>query len=165
MKHDCEKYKEALLEAALSGNATGALKEHLWECGDCAKELAALRARQEQLDELLPLLARGAEPSPGFRAGVLAAAETKDKREHAWTWRAWALTGACVLVAALATGWTLQRRSDAIARRQEVAAAQKLAEWHAPSDVLLRTTGQEFLRTTPRLGESYLKAAPKSQEE
>ncbi len=47
----------------------------------------------------------------------------------------------------------------------ELAAAEKLAEWRAPSDVLLETPGREILRTTPRLGESYLHVPVKTNEE
>jgi len=47
----------------------------------------------------------------------------------------------------------------------ELAAAQKLAEWRAPSDGLLATPGQEILRTMPRLGESYLNVPVKTDEE
>ena len=47
----------------------------------------------------------------------------------------------------------------------ELAAAQKLAEWRAPSDGLLVTPGQEMLLTMPRLGESYLNVPLKKDEE
>jgi hypothetical protein len=47
----------------------------------------------------------------------------------------------------------------------DLAAAQKLAEWRAPSDVLLATPGQEILRTSPKLGESYLRVPAKKNEE
>ena len=75
MKHDCAKWNDHLLEAALTGTAAGGLEEHLLNCAECAKELAALRARRERLDALLPLMAQGAEPPAGFHARVLAAAE------------------------------------------------------------------------------------------
>ena len=47
----------------------------------------------------------------------------------------------------------------------ELAAAQRLAEWRAPSDALLATPGQEILRTMPRLGQSYLNVPVKTGEE
>jgi hypothetical protein len=49
--------------------------------------------------------------------------------------------------------------------RDELAAAQKLAEWRAPSDGLLATPGQEILRTMPKIGESYLNVPAKKDEE
>ena len=57
MKNDCAKWKEKLLEAALTGTAAGELGRHLSSCAGCVKELEALRARREQLDALLPLVA------------------------------------------------------------------------------------------------------------
>lgn len=41
----------------------------------------------------------------------------------------------------------------------------KLADWRAPSDVLLQTPGREILWTTPRLGESYLHLPAKTDKE
>ena len=166
MKNDCAKYKEPLVEAALTGTALGILEEHLQKCADCARELAALRARRERLDTLLPLVARGAEPPEGFQARVLAAAEAASERKGARRWRAWVLAGAtAAVVAAVMTGLTLQRRTARTVPEEELVAAEKLAEWRAPSDVLLETPGREILRTTPRLGESYLKVVEKKDEE
>lgn len=52
-----------------------------------------------------------------------------------------------------------------MARQDDLAVAEKLAEWRAPSDVLLETPGNEILRTTPKLGESYLKTGAKKNRE
>lgn len=170
MKNDCGKCKDLLLEAALTGTVANVLKEHLQNCSNCTKELAALRARRERLDALLPLVARGAEPSAEFRARVLAAAETASEPKRAQPWRVWALAGAtAAVVVALMIGLTLQRwtarKSGRIVPDAELTAAQKLAEWRAPSDVLLETPGLELLRTTPKLGESYLKVPAKKDKE
>jgi hypothetical protein len=92
MKSACEKWKDPLREAALTGAAAKDLEEHLRSCAKCSGEL----------DEV-----------PG----------------------------------------------------DELAAAQKLAEWRAPSDGLLATPGQEILQKMPRLGESYLRVPVKTDEE
>jgi hypothetical protein len=47
----------------------------------------------------------------------------------------------------------------------DLAAAEKLAQWRAPSDVFLETPGREILQTTPRLGESYLRVPKKTDQE
>lgn len=75
MKNQCAKWKEQLLDAALEQTENVELERHLQTCSDCARELATLRMRQEKLDDLLPLLLRGVEPPPEFRARLLAAAE------------------------------------------------------------------------------------------
>jgi hypothetical protein len=166
MKNECTNWKDPLLEAAVTGRAADGLEEHLVNCANCTEELAALGARQERLDSLLPLLAQRAEPSPGFRARVLARVEAASEARRESPRRAWGLAGAiAVVLAILMIGLTLQRRSGRTVPQTELAAAEKLAEWRAPSDVLLKTPGREFLRTMPRIGESYLHVPIKSEEE
>ncbi|HXL23192.1 MAG TPA: hypothetical protein VOA78_12040 [Candidatus Dormibacteraeota bacterium] len=166
MKNECVKWKNELLEAALARTTRRDLEEHLRHCSDCAEELAALRARRERLDALLPLVAQGAEPGADFRARVLAAAEGDGRARSARLWRAWAFAGAtAVVLATLATGLTLRWRAGRNVAAEELAAAQKLAEWQAPSDVLLRSPGRGILGSTPRLGESYLQLPAKRDKE
>jgi len=93
MNGTCEKWKDQLLEAALAGATTKDLEEHLRGCAKCSAELDEVRARAARLDALLPLVARGAEPSADFRARVLAAAEAASEGKRAWPWRAWTLAG------------------------------------------------------------------------
>ena len=156
MKAACEKWKDLLLEAALSGTAAKDLEEHLRSCQDCAAELRSLQARRVQLDALLPMVAKAAEPSAGFRARVLAAAEAAGERKRVSRLRAWALAGAsATAVTVLVVGMLWHRESQRKIQVTELEGAQKLAEWRAPSDTLLATPGREILRTTPKLGESY----------
>ena len=166
MKRTCEKWKDPLLEAVLTGAVAKDLEEHLRSCGDCAAELRALEARRERLDLLLPLVAQGAEPSVDFRARVIAAAATSGERNRRVRWRVWTLAGATATAAAvLAIGAALHSRTAQKIPAEELAAAQKLAEWRAPSDTLLATPGQEILRTTPKLGGSYLSFPANKVEE
>jgi len=65
----------------------------------------------------------------------------------------------------LVVGAVLHRGTTGKIQPEGLAAAQKLAEWRAPSDSLLATPGQEILRTTPKLGESYLNVPMKAVEE
>ena len=154
------------MEAALTGTAAGGLEQHVLKCDNCAEELAALRARRERLDALLPLVVQEAEPPAEFRARVLAAAEAASEGKRGRPWRVWRLAGAmAVIVATLMIGLTMHRRAVRTVPETELAAAEKLAEWRAPSDVLLETPGRQILRTTPRLGESYLRVPAKTDEE
>ena len=162
MKKACEKWRDQLLEAALAGATAKGLEEHLRACANCSEELSELRARKARLDALLPLMAQGAGPSPDFRARVLAAAEAASERKRARPWRVWTLAGVtAVILAALVIGVTSHRRTARTVPPDELAAAQTLAEWRAPSDVLLANPGQEILRKMPRLGESYLRVPAK----
>jgi hypothetical protein len=64
----------------------------------------------------------------------------------------------------LAIGFALERRNSRTLPDGELMVAEKLAQWQAPSDVLLATPGRELLRTTPKLGESYLKVAARTRQ-
>lgn len=166
MKNACEEWKDPLREAALTGAAAKDLEEHLRSCAKCSAELDEIRARAVRLDALLPLVARGAEPSADFRARVLVAAVAAREGKRARSWRIWTLAGAAAaVVVVLMMALTLQRRAARMIPQEELAAAQKLAEWRAPSDGLLATPGQEILRKMPRLGESYLHVPVKTDEE
>jgi hypothetical protein len=157
MTKACEKWRGDLLEAALTGATAEGLEEHLRACANCSEELSELRARKVRLDALLPLVAQGAGPSADFRARVLAAAEAASEGKRARPWRLWTLAGVtAVILAALVIGATSYRRTARTVPADELAAAQTLTEWRAPSDVLLANPGQETLRQMPRLGESYL---------
>ena len=166
MKNACENWKDSLREAALTGTTAKDLEEHLRSCAKCSAELDEVRARAARLDALLPLVAQGAEPSADFRARVLAAAEATGEGKRGRPWRVWTLAGATVVVVTLlVVGVTSLRRNGPAIPAGEVAAAQKLAEWRAPSDGLLRTPGQEILKGMPRLGQSYLPVPVKTDEE
>jgi len=166
MKKACEKWKDLLREAALTGALAKDLEGHLRGCANCAAELGELRAGAARLDSLLPMVMRGAEPPADFRARVVAAAEAAKKSKRERPWRIWTLAGAAVAVAAvLIFAMTLQRRTARMIPGDELATAQKLAEWRAPSDGLLAIPGREILQTTPRLGESYLHVPVKPAEE
>jgi len=165
MKDACGKWKGQLLEAALTGATTKDLEVHLQTCTICPRELDALQARKAELDELLPLVARGTEPPADFQAQVLAAAEAASGASRARRWRVWTLAGASAAIVALMIGATLYRRAAQTIPEDELAAVQKLTEWRAPSDALLAAPGREILRTMPRLGESYLNAPVKKNEE
>ncbi|HEY6945109.1 MAG TPA: hypothetical protein VI431_08200 [Candidatus Acidoferrum sp.] len=166
MKSPCEKWKDALREAALTGASSPELAAHLQTCVHCSADLRELEARRQRLDVLLPQIAGGAEPSVDFRARVLAATESAGKNKRLARWQAWTLagmaaTGAIVLL--VSSVW--RRAAVGKIQPEELAAAQQLAEWHAPSDSLLATPGREILRTTPKLGKSYLRVPVKEAKE
>jgi anti-sigma factor RsiW len=154
MNNNCNPWKDAVLEAALNDRPAADLERHLSQCSACAADLAALRARRERLDALLPLVVRGAEPSAGFHGRVMNAAESTD-RPRRLSWPAWGLAAAALLLIVLAGGPMLRRFSTRISPDAELATATRLANWHAPSDALLNTPGRDIFSATPRLGESY----------
>ena len=168
MKNDCAKWQDPLLEAALTGTVARDLQQHLSGCARCTEQFLALSARRQKLDSLLPLVAQGAEPSPDFRARVLAAVETasRPRRSQLQPWLAWGLATVAVLaVAALFTSFALRSRNSQPVPQAELATAQKLAQWRAPSDIFLDTPGSDLLRATPKLGQSYLQVPAKTDKE
>jgi hypothetical protein len=165
MKETCDKWKDQLLEAVLTGATTKDFEEHLESCAICSRELDDARERKARMDELLPLVARGAEPQADFRALVLAAAETASEGKRARRWRLWTLAGATAAIVMLMIGATMYRRAAQTIPAEQITAVQKLAEWRAPSDSLLVTPGQALMKTTPKLGDSYLHVPVKTDEE
>src|SRR6202165_6260420 len=98
MKNSCEKWKDPLREAALTGTTAKDLEEHLRSCAKCSAELDEVRARAARLDALLPLVTQGAEPSANFRERVLAAAGGAGEGKRARPWRVLTLAGAAAAV-------------------------------------------------------------------
>src|SRR5258708_34472448 len=91
-----------------------------------------------------------------------------------WAWlavspRRWALTLALAApaladVAIVAILVTQKAQHNRISQ-EEMAAATRLANWQSPTAALLETPGQELLRSTPRLGESYFNISTPMQQE
>lgn len=156
MKAACEKWRDQLLEAALTGAPAPELVEHLRTCALCAEAWKALEERKARLDVMLPHLVKGAHSSADFRARVLAAAEATSRHKRLARWQVWTLAGATVAAAILIAVAAWYRGTERKISPEELAAAQRLAEWRAPSDSLLAIPGEEILKTTPKLGESYL---------
>jgi hypothetical protein len=154
MNNECTKWKDQLRDAALTGMATSGLDAHLLTCASCSAELTELRVRRERMDGLLLRVAQAAEPPAEFTARVIAATVAAGEAKTGQLWLKWGLAAAAAMMAAALTiGLAVHRRT---VRESELATAQRLAEWRAPSDALLETPGQEILQTTPRLGEMYL---------
>jgi hypothetical protein len=160
----CAKWKDQLLESALGGTVGGEFAAHVKTCPGCAAALGALRARRERMDTLLPLVARASEPPGEFHAKVMAAAEAS-RETPVWFLQRRVLAGAALVLAAIVFAAVLRWRSGPTFPNADLAAAQSLAQWRAPSDVFLETPGREILRTTPRLGESYVNVPIQTNEE
>jgi hypothetical protein len=163
MNKNCGMRKDQSLESALTGTVPRDLQEHLLACASCAEEFRALQDRRQRLDALLPLVAQEADPSREFHARVLAAADAT-RRVSPWRAFVWPratsgkLAAAAVpalALAALLLFLTLRPNVTPSLPDPDLALAQKLAEWRAPSDSFLQTPGNELLRTTPTLGDSF----------
>jgi len=147
----CREWKDRLLDAALGEPAEAKLDAHLAACPACSAALADWRAHGERLDAAVNQLVRAAEPSPAFRARVLAAAESVPAAGAAQP--AWLGALAAVAVVLLA-GLMLDQPASAPRR------VTRLSDWRSPTDWLLETPGDELLRSAPRVGDFYFSLEP-----
>ena len=172
MKSDCTRWKDRLLDAALTGSTDttreaaaidDGLERHLRDCRECSQQLMGLRERRQRMDSLLPMIAAGAELRPGFSERVLSAIKAGNHATPARSrrFRNWALAaaGAAAMISAVLL-W--QSRNDRLPDPVMTGAAE-LAHWQAPTDSLLRMPGNDLLRSTPRLGESYFSIEIKTE--
>jgi anti-sigma factor RsiW len=160
MKSECTKWRDHLLESALLPTQDYELQLHLAGCEACAQELESLKARREKMDALLPLVARGGQPSEHFAARIVEAGLAGKRRPQARR-RMWDLAWlTAVLALGVAAGLLMNRgrftRRHEPASGQEVEMAEKLTHWRAPSDALLTFPGPQVLHDSPRLGETYI---------
>ena len=152
----CPRWRDSLHDFALDAlpySAARAVEGHLRQCVPCAGAASDLKLRRRQMDAGLARLFAAAEPAPGFRARILAAAEAS---RPASTWQhAWrvALAGIALLIVAAALvqlpGW----RSEPANSAQPPAVS--LSDWRAPTDGLLPPRSSELLNSGPRLGDFY----------
>jgi hypothetical protein len=166
----CREWKDKLLEYAVLEGATGATKEfgadacaleaHIKGCAVCAAALGELRARTARIDAALPQIADGAKLQEGFEARVFAriaggdAGGNSAARYTNWLsgWRMrLAMAGAVCAVVIAAVVWPQVKKIWHIGEEP----VMSISTWRSPTESLLRTPGQELLRSGPKVGEVY----------
>lgn len=158
----CAKWKDSLLDSALGMPAPHEQAEHLKTCAACADALSGLRARRAQMDAALPKLTQGAGPRPGFSARLIASLEVSPARRVGWLAPARVFAGiAAVVVLAAILASPLQKWMAG--SKLNEAPASALSEWRSPTETLLRSPGDVFLRSNPQLGEFYFAVKPHDQ--
>lgn len=151
----CRNWHDRLLDYTLAGlpfARVAEIQEHLQGCASCAAAVNELKQRQQQLETGLAQLVHAAEPSPAFRARLLAAV---DEVAQPAVWRpAWKGVVLAVALLALAALF-LPGLADRWQAATDVAGAAALSRWRSPTASLLRSPADALLQEPPRLGEFY----------
>lgn len=152
----CGKWKDRLLDSALGAPLASEVEEHLKSCATCSAALVELRARRERMDVALQGLARGAKPSPVFRARLLASLEAHAALASLWPARARVLTAVALVVVMGLFLVPISKRRRSLTQPGAVSISESaLSRWRSPTDGLLHSSADEFLESSPRLGEVY----------
>ena len=149
-----ETWKNRLLDYALGDTEQSAVESHLKSCPDCSAVVGRLREQKEQIETGLRQLVGGAQLSPGFRARVLARAGAGAGPGRV----AWAGALAALVLAAIFLNPSRPKPDPAML------AAEDLSRWHSPTEMLLNSPADEWLDSTPRLGDYYFSLEPTSLE-
>lgn len=151
----CRHWHDRLLDYTLGGLPSvrvAEIQEHVQGCASCAAAVDEMKQRQQRLDAGVTRLVRRAEPSPAFRARVLAGVEAQPE---AALWElAWKGVLPAVVLVVLAAVFLpgLANRWEATT---DATSAAALSRWRSPTASLLRSPADALLRESPRLGEFY----------
>lgn len=131
----------------LAGEGDGSTRAHLEACGTCREEAESLRRVLVRYGET----ARGAAERPGgfwrWQQSAIAARLGEQPAGRL----AWAAGG--VAFAAVAIAVLLSQQGPGL-RDSPAVFEGSLFQWRSPTDGLLRSSAEDFLRA-PRLGEFY----------
>jgi len=157
----CTKWKDRLMGMAAGGMAeseTRGVELHMKNCADCAEAFVELRARAGRLDEALPLLAEGAEASPGFEARLMEKiASQGGSRAQAKNWVGWwpRVAAAAVVCTLIVAGLESSGVERMVREWWHGEPEVSISIWRSPTESLLPAPGQDLLRCGPKLGEAY----------
>jgi len=152
----CRDWNDRLLDSALGAlepSRACAVEAHVRSCAACAAALHQLRARVKEIDEALPQLVQEAQPPLGFHARLLAAiaAHSQPASRHTRWFQPMAAAGLlAVLALAILLAAPSKRRPTGT---QLTPAPQALSSWRSPTETLLRCSGDQLLRSAPRLAQ------------
>jgi hypothetical protein len=103
------------------------------------------------IDEESDLRERFAQLRAEEGAGVLRFELEPRGRKHHVAWRVMAVTAALLLIVIMTVTTITILSHPTTFSDSDRAAVRSVADWHPPTDFLLRTPGSEMLTTTPRI--------------
>jgi hypothetical protein len=151
----CAEWKDGLLDLALGASASSELEVHLKTCPVCSEALTELRARRQQMDETLPKMMHGFEPSVAFRARLMASLEELPLRTREWPMRAAVIAAAAVIVVVALFLSPRHWRIGPSAPHKASIVRDGLERWQSPTAHLLHSSANGLLQAGPQLGRFY----------
>lgn len=154
MKPCDDRWRDQLVDHVLGSPAGAALTEHLEKCALCSAALLEWKARMGQIDGGIRQLA-ASEPAAQAVSRVMAEVRARPRRRWLPEWKAVtaALAGLIVALACLAYVWrTRERRKET---QRALSAAATIESWRSPTQGLLRSPIDRWLKAPPRLGEYF----------
>jgi anti-sigma factor RsiW len=149
-----DRWRDELLDHTLGLSASAALTEHLENCAVCSAALREWRARMEQIAAGVQQLA-DSEPSDQVALRVMA--EVRARRRRVWS-PAWklivaALSGLALVTASFVYVW--KAREQRHEEEKAFSAASAMGRWKSPTQGLLRSPVDRWLKAPPQLGQYF----------
>ena len=152
----CDKWRDDLLDAALGLRAASGLEEHLVSCSACREALAGLRERSQQMEAGVHSLVNAEGPSAAFRGRLIESIEARRASGFGWRGPGGVLVASAALaVLGIMLTLSVNRRGGPGDSATPRSTGMAISEWRSPTDAVLRSSAADFLRSSPRLGETY----------
>lgn len=162
----CDQWRRELADHVLDTPASPALTAHLEKCAACSAARAEWQQRMEQIDAGIRKLA-ASEPSADSATRVMA--EVRSRRQRP-LWLLERNTAAAVLAGLIivaASGTYIWKAHEQHRETQRLlSASAAIASWESPTQGLLRSPTNSWLKSVPRLGGFFyeLKASELKKE-
>lgn len=148
-----DRWREQLADHILGSPSSAALNEHLEKCAVCSAALREWKAQMGQIDGAIRELAAS---EPAAQAALRVMAEVRARRHERLPERKWVTTTLAILTMVIVTFIFIRRAQE---RRNQTesafSAASAIGSWRSPTQGLLRSPTDRWLKAPPRLGEYF----------
>lgn len=154
MKPCEDRWREELADHVLGSPASTALTEHLASCAICSVTLRDWKVRMAKVDGGIQQLA-ASDPADHAAPRIMSKLQSRRQRAWlpAWAWRTAALCGLVIVLVSTVYVWRVheQRRET----EKVLSAASAIGSWRSPTESLLRSSSDRWLKTPPQLGKYF----------
>jgi anti-sigma factor RsiW len=154
MKPCDHRWREDLLDHVLGLPASAALTEHLANCAVCPEVLRQWKAQMAQVDAGIAGLT-ASEPAADAAPRIMAELHTRGQRVWlpGWQWRTATLCGLVMVIAS--TFYLSKAHEQRIEAERAFSAALAIGSWRSPTESLLRSPTDRWLKAPPQLGKYF----------